>query len=156
MTRGPARIEAFRPFGDWSHPGHVVGASALIEDQHGRVLMQLRDDRPDIVAPGLWCTPGGGVEEGEELEEAVIREIAEETGLAFAPGELSPFVRVVTIERNMTRLFVFRARRHIDPADLRIGEGAGLALLTAAQVSRYPVVEPMQEVVAAHFADPPG
>ncbi|WP_103171513.1 NUDIX domain-containing protein [Paracoccus sp. SY] len=49
----------------------------------------LRDDRLLLVNayPGqqsdLWCLPGGGVEPGQSLPENLIREVAEETGLAI-------------------------------------------------------------------------
>ncbi|MFA6981473.1 MAG: NUDIX domain-containing protein [Patescibacteria group bacterium] len=50
----------------------------LVKD--GKVLMQLRDDKPDISNPGVWCIPGGSVEEGESINDAVSREFEEETG----------------------------------------------------------------------------
>jgi 8-oxo-dGTP pyrophosphatase MutT (NUDIX family) len=43
--------------------------------QHGAVLLQLRRD------DGRWGFPGGAIELGESAEEAVLREVAEETGL---------------------------------------------------------------------------
>ena len=52
----------------------------------------LRDDRLLMVNayPGrqsdLWCLPGGGLEPGQSLPENLIREVAEETGLAIAVG----------------------------------------------------------------------
>ena len=38
-----------------------------------------------VVAPGKICFPGGGIEEGESIEEALIREINEELGIQVAP-----------------------------------------------------------------------
>lgn len=39
-----------------------------------------------------WLTPGGGVEDGESLEAAVVREVLEETGLAVAADDVGPVV----------------------------------------------------------------
>ncbi len=59
--------------------GHMplmqVGASVIVEDECGRVLLQLRSDNH------CWGYSGGSVDLGEEVEEAAKRELYEETGL---------------------------------------------------------------------------
>jgi 8-oxo-dGTP pyrophosphatase MutT (NUDIX family) len=49
--------------------------SAVIFDGRGRLLLQQRSDG------GQWGLPGGSVEIGESVHDAVIREVREETGL---------------------------------------------------------------------------
>ncbi|UWX65423.1 NUDIX domain-containing protein [Deinococcus rubellus] len=56
-------------------PLFSVGASSVVQDETGRVLLQRRGD------DGLWGLPGGGLEPGETFEEAARRELNEETGL---------------------------------------------------------------------------
>ena len=52
-----------------------VGASVIVEDENGRILLQRRSDNH------LWCYAGGSVELDEEVEAAAKRELLEETGL---------------------------------------------------------------------------
>ena len=53
-----------------------LGCSATIFDEaREKVLLTKRADN------GLWCLPGGGVDPGESVEETIIREVQEETGL---------------------------------------------------------------------------
>jgi 8-oxo-dGTP pyrophosphatase MutT (NUDIX family) len=52
----------------------VPSVAAIIFDDAGRVLLQQRGDN------GYWGLPGGSVELGETVAEAVVREVAEETG----------------------------------------------------------------------------
>ena len=52
-----------------------VGASVIVEDEEGRILLQKRADTHD------WAYHGGSVELDEVVEEAAKRELAEETGL---------------------------------------------------------------------------
>jgi 8-oxo-dGTP pyrophosphatase MutT (NUDIX family) len=55
---------------------HIVAvAAAAIFDDSGRVLLTRRADN------GLWCLPSGHMEPGESLQETVVRETREETGL---------------------------------------------------------------------------
>jgi len=58
-----------------SKPIIVVGATVLVYDNQGRILLQHRSDT------GTWGLPGGAMEPGETLEETARRELYEETGL---------------------------------------------------------------------------
>ena len=60
----------------------VPGGSALVTDEHGRILMQRRTDS------GNWSLPGGVMDIGETLQQCVIREVKEETGLDIAITDL--------------------------------------------------------------------
>jgi 8-oxo-dGTP diphosphatase len=60
----------------------VQGVVAVIEQQ-GRLLVIRR--APDILAGGNWCFPGGGVEPGEPLPDAIVREVREELGVPVEP-----------------------------------------------------------------------
>jgi 8-oxo-dGTP diphosphatase len=66
-----------------------VGGIAM--DGDGRLLMIKRGRAPSA---GLWSVPGGRVEPGESDEDAVVREMREETGLEVSVGRL-----IGTVER---------------------------------------------------------
>ncbi len=70
--------------------GHIVYLNpapsvAAILYQEGRVLLVRRAIEPGL---GLWSLPGGFIELGETPEDAVIREVEEETGLICQPLRL--------------------------------------------------------------------
>jgi 8-oxo-dGTP pyrophosphatase MutT (NUDIX family) len=59
----------------------------------GRSVLLFKGVDPDRQgAQPWWFTPGGGVADGETVDAAAVREIAEETGLRLAPDQLGPVV----------------------------------------------------------------
>jgi ADP-ribose pyrophosphatase YjhB (NUDIX family) len=67
--------------------GRIVPCvGALIRDSAGRLLLIQRGHDPGA---GLWSLPGGRIEPGETDQQAVVREIAEETGLTVVCGRLA-------------------------------------------------------------------
>ncbi len=67
----------------------LVVAAALV-DLDGRVLVSQRP--PGKSLAGLWEFPGGKLEPGERPEQALIRELAEELGIAVSEACLAPLV----------------------------------------------------------------
>jgi 8-oxo-dGTP pyrophosphatase MutT (NUDIX family) len=73
-----------------------LGCSAVIFDEkREKVFLTRRSDN------GQWCMPGGAVDPGESVEEAVLREVWEETGLR---GRLT---RLVGVYSDPHRLVVY-------------------------------------------------
>jgi 8-oxo-dGTP diphosphatase len=68
--------------GDNPPPTLAVGAIVVHDDS---LLMVLRGREPN---KGLWTVPGGRVEAGEYLADALKREVREETGIEIEVGEL--------------------------------------------------------------------
>lgn len=60
----------------------TVGCGCVIEDEHGRILLQRRKDQNN------WCIPGGVMEVNEYFEDAARREVLEETNLQLTNLEL--------------------------------------------------------------------
>jgi 8-oxo-dGTP diphosphatase len=58
------------------------GAVAVIV-RDGRLLLVRRSQQ--VVAPGMYCFPGGGIEAGETEQQAVVRELQEELGCQVQP-----------------------------------------------------------------------
>lgn len=97
-----SRIYPTRPY--------LAVSAAIFRD--GRVLI-VRRARPP--AHGIYTLPGGGVELGETLEEAVTREVREETALEIAPVGLAGYRQAIArdakgdIERHFV-ILPFAAR----------------------------------------------
>jgi 8-oxo-dGTP diphosphatase len=72
----------------------IVGVGAIIV-YAGKILLEKRGNEP---SKGKWTIPGGLVELGESIEQAVIRETKEETGLDVAEPHLIDVVDNVDLD----------------------------------------------------------
>jgi 8-oxo-dGTP diphosphatase len=71
-----------------SYPARPILAVSAAIFRDGKVLIVQRARPP---ARGVYTLPGGGVEVGETLVEAVLREVREETALTIAPVALAGY-----------------------------------------------------------------
>jgi 8-oxo-dGTP diphosphatase len=104
-------------------------------------------------AHGLYTLPGGGVELGETLEQAVIREVREETGLAIAPLELVGFRQAIARDASgrVERHFVILpfAARWIDGEIALNEELAEAQWHNPAELAGLKTTEGLAQIVAA-------
>lgn len=118
---------------------------------HGAYVLQLRDDRPGIASPGMWAFFGGSLEDGEEPEAGLRREIAEELDIEIHRCEaLCRVDRRSDFWRQVVRYWFFVADVTIQwPAhEVREGQGAGLFRFSDLPATGVPDL--VREIVTRH------
>lgn len=78
----------------------IVGVGAVVIDGT-KVLLVRRGQEP---LKGEWSLPGGALELGETLQQGVVREVLEETGLMVAPGGIIEILDRITPDETSGRV----------------------------------------------------
>lgn len=104
-----------------------VTMAILYRDRH--FLMQLRDDFPHIVYPGIWGFFGGHIESGESSEAGVRRELVEEIG--YVPTQIELFREQID---TSYRRYYYYAELTVPLSELQLNEGQDIALCSVAEI----------------------
>jgi 8-oxo-dGTP diphosphatase len=124
-------------------PEVCVGAVAVDDDR----LLLIRRGRG--AAQGAWSVPGGRVEAGETLAEAVVRELREETGLDAVCSELIGWVERIGDDHHFV-IFDF-AVTVLDDGDPVAGDDAAEARwVPLHEVTDLALVDGLAEFLADH------
>ena len=107
----------------------TVEVSLAMLHQHGRWLLQLRDENPRIVAPGCWGLFGGHLEVGETPLFALRRELEEEIG--WCPEQLKAWFRHQDDQRVV---HVFTGQLTVPLQQLQLLEGQDMTLASTEQI----------------------
>jgi ADP-ribose pyrophosphatase YjhB (NUDIX family) len=99
-------------------PDHALvqrtAAYAVVEDPDGALLLVRASPRSDFA--GRWFLPGGGVGHGEAPADAVVREVAEETGLRVrVTGPRAVLADVVDLPHRGVRVHTLRVLYDAEP-----------------------------------------
>jgi mutator protein MutT len=123
-----------------------VGVGGVVV-RDGRALL-VRRGKPPL--EGRWLVPGGSVELGETLEEALVREMREETGLDVAPVEvLTLFDRVERDGGAVLRHYVIvdYLCRWVSGEAVAGSDAREVAWVGPGELASYDVPEKAQDVV---------
>jgi len=127
---------------------YLAVSAAIIRER--KVLVVRRARRPAL---NLYTLPGGAVEAGETLVEAVTREVREETSLEIQPVALAGHREVITrdAQGHIERHFVILcfAARWIAGEPVLNNELDDARWLDPAELSAYPTTEGLADIVSA-------
>ena len=98
----------------------MLGAGIILLNSNNEVLLLLRDNKFDIPFPNMWDIPGGKVEENENPEFTVRREMQEELGILDL-GDIDLF-KIITSEKITDYIFWKRLDLDLNKIDLKEGQ----------------------------------
>jgi 8-oxo-dGTP diphosphatase len=117
---------------------------AVIKDAAGRLLLIRRGHEPGA---GLWSLPGGQIEPGETDQQALAREILEETGLRVACGPLVGAVELPGLDGAVVEVRDYLAT--VTGGELAAGDDAADARwVTAADLAGLSLTRGLAEFLA--------
>jgi 8-oxo-dGTP pyrophosphatase MutT (NUDIX family) len=127
----------------------VRKAAMLLIVTDSGLLMHLRDDKPGIPNPGCWAGFGGAVEQGETVEQALHRELLEETGLEISTAT---FLTCETDHEGDGReVSLFYVVGDYRPEEIDLREGAGVAVHPIAALPGLKMSPFVRRAVRSHL-----
>jgi 8-oxo-dGTP diphosphatase len=108
-------------------------AQVLLFDRDRKLLIYLRDDKPDIPFPNSWDFFGGHVEDGETPEQALVREVKEELGVVLRNWEFVRRYDCAEGDAYPNIKYIYRANIDKRPAELVLSEGQRLTSIGIAE-----------------------
>lgn len=115
----------------------------------GGLLMHHRDNIPEIANPDCWAGFGGAVEEGETVQEAVRREVKEETGLVIDDPVF--LTEAVDHEGDGRLVSLFYVVGHYRPEDIDLQEGAGVGIQRFEDLPALKVTPFVRRAIESHL-----
>ena len=123
-----------------------MASAIILINQDDKVLLNLRDDIPDILYPGYWSIIGGGIESGETPTQAIIREVKEEISYDIEYPELV----TKTVDSNEI-VYVFVKHLNAIRGDFVLNEGCDLRFFDKSELKDLKITPFLKNVLLEYF-----
>jgi len=127
----------------------VIGAGIIFINSNNEVLLLLRDDKIDIPFPNMWDIPGGKVENGETLENAIRREMMEEISIKNL-CEINLF-KIFTSE-NLTD-YIFWKRLDLNTQEIDLKEGQQIEYFSLDKIRKTKLAFNYNKVLESFYSE---
>jgi len=117
----------------------------ILVNVEAKVLLQLRSGG-DYLYPNCWTLPGGRVEEGESLEQAILREVKEELGFDLRAYDLFKTIVENSLSETTER-HIYRGNISERIENLKLGEGTALMYFSLEEIPRLEVAFDLKPVI---------
>ncbi|TCL56971.1 mutator protein MutT [Kineothrix alysoides] len=132
-------------------PRRYVGVHAII--QASGTILVLKRSKDNLYQPELWDFPGGGIESGETIEEALLREVREETQLEIEVRRvLSVYSNNDQLPFRQTTQIVFMAKTNNLDVVLNSKEHSDYNWMHPSQLQNYTLMPYMQEAIDVYLS----
>jgi len=143
---------------------HRIIVAALIFSADHKILFGKKTPKRGGVYLDKWHIPGGGVEPGETHEEALIREVVEETGLQVAGSDVQVFDEIgetLTLKTLPSgekvpcemKFFIFKIQLDANASDVVTQAGddfSELLWISVDELAKYPHTPPSTSLFLRH------
>ncbi len=132
---------------------HIVAVNAFIKNIKGDKFLIIKRNKDEVAYPGKWAIPGGKVEKGQTLMEALKREALEEVGLELEDSKeyIKDFTFVRPDNHNVIGLcFLIKAKTE----DVRLSdEFEDFRWVAPQELSKFDHIEGMEEEAKIAFKE---
>lgn len=129
----------------------VPCVAIIIKNPAGKVLLNLRDNNPDITFSNCWTLPGGRVELNERPQQAALRELREETGLELPLTFWKVYERHHPEKNAVVEQHIFVSNINEQPK-LVLGEGQALEFFGKETIFTLPLAFGFERLLSEYFA----
>ena len=123
-----------------------MAAAILLINQNKQVLLNLRDDKPDILYPNFWSIIGGGIDPGETPVQTIVREVKEEVNYNID----DPVFLTKRVDTNqIVHFFVQKINATLD--DFELNEGVDLNFFKKEELLDLKITPFIKSVLLDYF-----